>query len=41
MNIFGAWLGGAMEYLALWLGYEALYTIAMLFTLALCSFVCQ
>jgi hypothetical protein len=29
MNIFGALLGGAMEYLALWLGYESLYIIAV------------
>ncbi len=29
MNLFGAMLGGAMEYMALWLGYQALYVLAL------------
>jgi hypothetical protein len=29
MNIVGALFGGALEYLAMWLGYEALYVIAI------------
>jgi hypothetical protein len=37
MNIIGALLGGAIEYLSLLLGYEALYVVALVvYVAALC-----
>ncbi|CAM6000550.1 unnamed protein product [Sphagnum balticum] len=39
-NILGALVGGAMEYFALWLGYEALYVMAIVvYALAALSFL--